>query len=98
VAIDHHGQGGAMNCGAYAALVNGKDKQVSGARVLCQVRLWPSQTGLRWQMDKAVKLAAEEDATTCKVRYFAAPEGRDWLAETLVGDVLAGQVVEVKPT
>jgi hypothetical protein len=87
-----------MNCGAYAALVNGKDKQVSGARVLCQVRLWPSQIGLRWQIDRTVKLAAQEDAPSCKVRCFAAPNGQDWLAESLVGDVLAGQVVEVKPT
>jgi hypothetical protein len=43
-----------------------------------------------------VKLAAQEDVPSCKVRYFAAPDGQDWLTETRVGEVLAGQVVEVK--
>jgi hypothetical protein len=85
-----------MNYTAYAALVNGGEKQVSGPRVPCQVRLWPSQTGLRWQVDRTVKLAAQEDVPSCKVRYFAAPDGQDWLTETRVGEVLAGQVVEVK--
>jgi hypothetical protein len=52
-----------MNYKAYAALVNGEEKQVSGLRA----------------------------------RYFAAPKGQAWLAELSVGQVSAGQVVQIKP-
>jgi hypothetical protein len=86
-----------MTYKAYAALVNGEEKQVSSPRVPCQVRLWPSETGLQWEMDGTVKLAAQENAPSCRVRYFAAADGRDWLAEMSVGQVAVGQVVQVKP-
>jgi hypothetical protein len=97
VAIDRHGQGDAMYYKAYAALVNGEEKQVSGPRAPCQIWLWPSETGLRWEMDGTVKLAAQESVLSCKVRYFAAPNGQAWLAELSVGQVSAGQVVQIKP-
>jgi hypothetical protein len=77
--------------------MNGDEKQVSGPRAPCQVRLWPSETGLQWEMDGTVKLKAQEDAPSCKVRYFAAPDGKAWLAELSVGQVSAGQVVQIKP-
>jgi hypothetical protein len=35
-----------MNYKAYAALVNGGEKQVSGLRVPCQIRLWAEQNRL----------------------------------------------------
>jgi hypothetical protein len=97
VAIDRPGQSDVMNYKAYAALVDDKEKQVSGPRVPCQIRLWPSETGLQWQLDRTVKLAAQEDVRSCSVRYFATPNGQAWLAEMTVGQVAAGQVVEVKP-
>jgi hypothetical protein len=65
-----------MNYSAYAALVNGGEKQVSGPRVPCQIRLRPSKTGLQWETDRTVKLAAQEDVPSCRVRYFAAPDGQ----------------------
>jgi hypothetical protein len=97
VAIDRHGQSDVMHYKAYAALVNGEEKQVSGPRAPCQVRVWPSESGLRWEMDGTVNLAAQEDVPSCKVRYFATPNGQAWLAELSVGQVSAGQVVQVKP-
>ena len=97
MAIDRPGQCDVMNYKAYAALVDDKEKQVSGPRVPCQVRLWPSETGLQWEMDGSVKLAAQEDVRSCSVRYFATPNGQAWLAEKSVGQVAAWQVVEVKP-
>jgi hypothetical protein len=87
-----------MNYNAYAALVNGGEKQVSCPRVPCQIRLWPSETGLQWEMDGTVKLADQENVSSCRVRYFAAPDGQNWLAEMNVGQVAAGQVVQVKPS
>jgi hypothetical protein len=48
-------------------------------------------------MDRTVTLAAQEDVPSCRVGYFAAPDGQDWLTETRVGQVLAGQVVQIKP-
>jgi hypothetical protein len=86
-----------MNYLVYAALVNGEEKQISSARVPCQIRLWPSETGLQWEMDGTVKLAAQEKVRSCRVRYFAAPDGQDWLAEMSVGQVSAGQVVQIRP-
>jgi hypothetical protein len=97
VVIGRHGQSDVMNYKAYAALVNDEAKQVSGPRVPCQVRLWPSETGLQWEMDGTLKLAAQENVSSCRVRYFAAPDGQAWLAEMSVGQVAAGQVVQVKP-
>ena len=97
MAIDRPVQSHVMNYNAYAALVDDKERQVSGPRVPCQIRLWPSETGLQWQLDRTVNLAAQEDVRSCSVRYFATPNGQAWLAEMSVGQVAAGRVVEVKP-
>ena len=97
MAIDRPVQSHVMNYNAYAALVDDKERQVSGPRVPCQIRLWPSETGLQWQLDRTVNLAAQEDVRACSVRYFATPNGQAWLAEMSVGQVAAGRVVEVKP-